>query len=97
MKSRTYVIGGKEVVIIDRNILDIVEKTENLEIGPAEATEQLRKYLLSDHSGLVSEYFGRIGLWEAITIEFDNSCRGRIDSLHEMYAKKHDLSGKLII
>ena len=97
MDSRVYEIGGKKVVVTDKNILDIIQKTEKLEICSGEASEQLREYLLSDRSVSLSEYFRRVSLWEAITKEFCIPCRGRLTSINERYAEKHSLSGNLTI
>ena len=97
MESRTYVIGEKEVVVTDKKILDIVERAENVDISPREASKMLSDYLLSDGSGSVSEYFERVRIWEAITKEFDTPRGSRSTSLHERYAEKHDLSGRLTI
>lgn len=95
MKSKTYKIGKREVKVTDRKILDIVEKTENLEISPEEASEQLTEYLLSDHSIPLSEYCEKLNLWETIVLEFKTPCRGRLTSSNERYAIKHGLSGRL--
>jgi hypothetical protein len=97
MNSRVYKIAGKEVTVTDKNILEIIEKTETFEISPREADEKLQKYLLSDKSVSLSEYFKRMNLWEAIVTEWEVPCRGRLDSVHEMYVEKHGLSGRLTI
>ncbi len=76
---------------------DIVRKVENLEMNPQEATERLKKYLLSDKSIDVSKFFERVSLWEAIVREFDKPCRSRLTSVNERYVEKYDLSGKLTI
>ncbi|HDM05682.1 MAG TPA: hypothetical protein ENG34_00195 [Candidatus Aenigmarchaeota archaeon] len=97
MDQRIYEISGKKVVITDQKILDIIKRSEQLEMGPKEASEQLKEYLLSDTSSLsVSECFERISLWEAITREFYTPSRGRLTPINERYVEKHGLSGKLM-
>jgi hypothetical protein len=97
MDSKTYEVEGRKIVVTDKFILDIIRKTEKLEMSPEEASEQLKKYLLSDESVDVGEYFRRISLWEKITTEFYISCRGRLTPINERYVEKHGLSGKLTI
>lgn len=87
MNQRTYKIAGKEVKVTDKNILEIIEKTENFEISPEEASQRLQDYLLSNKSASIGEYFNKMNLWEAITVEWYNPCRGRLTPINERYAK----------
>lgn len=92
MESRTYVIGGKDVKVTNKRILDIVKKAESLESLEKfhEAQQELHEYLLGEDCQnylSLSQYMSNMSLWEAIAFQ-------SFDSLTERYAIKFNLSGR---
>ena len=92
-KARTYRAYGKDIVVTDPYVLDVVERTERLEMSPGEARRLLKDYLIYHSPIGMREFCERLSLLGVIMSSFINTPPGRTMSVSERYAEKHDLTG----